>query len=536
MKVFLSHFYGCFFYFIYLCDTILKHIYSMIKFLFLFSGLLLSALCATTAQADGTGFPDKDKVYVINRFGNQSGYIFQSGSQLLHSSYNTSNRQFWRFIPTEKENCFYIQNVTTGWYIQSCNLPPVGGGGQPVPMGEAPVEYQVCKDNTAGASTNGYYYMSSTDQGTIDNSKDGTLGLNFGANGVVAFHIKTGRGNSYWEITETTDQWTAPNYTHSPYARANGIYFLPCGTVDRAYLKNLAIRGKDVTDELNYSATARPSKAYTLHTSDKATVQRDGTFELSYTAEGISADTHVGMWFDWDGDGVFDICHSKDGESQGTIAINVPDTARLGKSRLRIRLTDNAMTEAEEDVIGTVYDFIVNVSAMKTDRIVTVSPNDTLRGSVVLENAEGTPLADGSTVCAAGDRFTVKAIKKGNAVFRGWKKENTIISTASEYSFDVTQDMELTAVFSPNTQVTTGIDNVNGNQPATVKTSLTLSPSGILSAHSSSPVRRILVYTPSGRRVAQAKAAEVPVKHLPKGTYVVKVTTDAGESGQKIKL
>ena len=55
----------------------------MIKFLFLFSGLLLSALCATTAQADGTGFPDKDKVYVINRFGNQSGYIFQSGSQLL---------------------------------------------------------------------------------------------------------------------------------------------------------------------------------------------------------------------------------------------------------------------------------------------------------------------------------------------------------------------------------------------------------------------------------------------------------------------
>ena len=115
---------------------------------------------------------------------------------------------FWKLIPTGKANCYYVQNATTGRYVQSTkqNLSAQ------IPMGSNPVEIQIGKDGTSGASTNGasFYYFCSTDQTNIPG---GALGLNLngskpGAN-VVAWSAASGNQNSYWTVSET-------EYTYEP--------------------------------------------------------------------------------------------------------------------------------------------------------------------------------------------------------------------------------------------------------------------------------------------------------------------------------
>ena len=39
------------------------------------------------------------------------------------------------------------------------------------------------------------------------------------------------------------------------------------------------------------------------------------------------------------------------------LTTTVPQDARIGKSRLRLRLTDNGLTDAEDDVNGQTIDF-----------------------------------------------------------------------------------------------------------------------------------------------------------------------------------
>lgn len=70
--------------------------------------------CVTTALADGVGtFPEKGKTYLIHRFNNENSYIYENGASLLASPKTNTQKQYWQFIPTEKENRYYIQNVTS---------------------------------------------------------------------------------------------------------------------------------------------------------------------------------------------------------------------------------------------------------------------------------------------------------------------------------------------------------------------------------------------------------------------------------------
>ena len=78
-------------------------------------------------------------------------------------------KQYWTFVPTDKPNCYYIQNVTSKKYMQSTHV----GENTQVKTGSEPVEYKVMKGEN-GAPAN-YYYMCSTDQ-NVSNAQDGTLG------------------------------------------------------------------------------------------------------------------------------------------------------------------------------------------------------------------------------------------------------------------------------------------------------------------------------------------------------------------------
>lgn len=331
--------------------------------------LLLTAAmvftCSTTTLADdGHTFPEKGKVYVIHRNNDSNSYIYENGSALNAAPKTNTNKQYWQFVPTEKANCYYIQNVTSKRYVQSSKTP---GESQQIKVGTPPVEFEIKPNTNDGAGAfKGYYYLCSTDQ-TIDNSQDGTLGLNYagGQGQVVAFHIRYNRGNSYWDIQESAYDYEAPApIERSEYCKSLGIYVLPCGDKGAAYLKSLSITGENgnVTNALNYTASAQPGNYYNMVRTDSAEVIKGKTFNLKYEAEGMTSDYTVTAYFDWDKDGVFESKHEFQNAKSGSDEITVPAEAAEGKSRMRIRVNDNGLDGADDDVNGATYDFQIFVT------------------------------------------------------------------------------------------------------------------------------------------------------------------------------
>lgn len=333
--------------------------------------LLLTAAmvftCSTTTLADdGHTFPEKGKVYVIHRNNDTNSYIYEDGNALFAAPKTNTNKQYWQFVPTEKANCYYIQNVTSKRYVQSSKTPGVS---QQIKVGNTPVEFEIKPNTNDGAGAlKGYYYMCSTDQ-TIDNTKDGTLGLNYASGQdqgkVVAYHIRYNRGNSYWDIQESAYDYEAPApIERSEYSKRLGIYILPCGDKGAAYLKSLSITGENgnVTNALNYTASAQPGNYYNMVRTDSAEVTKGKTFNLKYEAEGMTSDYTVTAYFDWDKDGVFESKQEFLSDKSGSAEITVPAEAAEGKSRMRIRVNDNGLDGADDDVNGATYDFQIFVT------------------------------------------------------------------------------------------------------------------------------------------------------------------------------
>lgn len=320
-------------------------------------GALALACTAAGWADDGHTFPVEGKVYVIHRFNNANSYIYENNGSVFASPKTNTQKQYWQFIPTATANHYYIQNVTSKRYVQSSKA--VGENGQ-IKVGTEPVEFEI-KVNTSTSNAKGYYYMCSTDQ-TISTAADGTLGLNFqeSTGKVVAYHIRYNRGNSYWELIESAYDYEAPApVERSEYSKKLGIYLLPCGDLGDGYLKSFCVSGteSDVPNSLNYSATAKPSSYYTMVRTDSAEVTVGKTFNLSYEAASLGKDYTVTAYFDWNKDGIFEEKKEFLNEANGQAEITVPDTAAVGKHRLRVRITDNAMDDAEDDVHGTTYDF-----------------------------------------------------------------------------------------------------------------------------------------------------------------------------------
>lgn len=373
--------------------------------------LLLTAAmvftCSTTALADdGHTFPEKGKVYVIHRFNNQNSYIYEDGSALYASPKTNTNKQYWQFVPTEKANCYYIQNVTSKRYVQSSNTKE----SQQIKVGNTPVEFEIKQNTTEGAAPKGYYYMCSTDQ-TIDNSKDGTLGLNYqeASGKVVAYHIRYNRGNSYWDIQESEYDYEE----RSEYSKRLGIYILPCGVKGAAYLKSLSITGEkgNVTNALNYTASAQPNNYYNMVRTDSAEVIKGKTFNLNYEAEGMTSDYTVTAYFDWDKDGVFESKQEFQNNKSYAAEITVPAEAAEGKSRMRIRVNENGLDDADDDVNGATYDFQI---------FVTNDPTVTKVSDIVANN--GTDATASSTAYGIDGRRVNPKTHKGAYVQNRQKK------------------------------------------------------------------------------------------------------------------
>ena len=392
---------------------------------------------ATASQAF-----DESKYYVINRNGETGSYMYANGSGISTGSLNKTNASYiWQLIPTGTENGYYIRNAGTGQYVQTSKLTLSTA----VSMGTAQVEYII--STGAGTST---YFMASNDQGGIDYSTDNTLGLNKGASGVVAYYIKTGRGNSYWTITETDYTPDEPSTGEDEDMCLNvHAYRMPCGTyMSATKMTRIDIAGEGVLGELHYTPATK--SLWTLYTNERATVMAGGKVNVTgslagYTTTGLV----VAVCADFDGDGQFEQTAIPPVGADIAAELTVPADAKPGMGRIRIRVDQNGNTSANGDIAGTLYDLPIYIEAAKANRTVTVLVNSSGRGTVSIQ---GVDEEAGERMTADFERGTTVTVVanniKGNR-FTGWKQGNTIVSTDKTYTCTLSEDKTLVAMFTP---------------------------------------------------------------------------------------
>ena len=606
---------------------------------------------------DGTF--SEDKYYAINRMNMDGAFMMENNAgELYTTTFNNTARVFWKLIPTGKANCYYVQNATTGRYVQSTkqNLSAQ------IPMGSNPVEIQIGKDGTSGASTNGasFYYFCSTDQTNIPG---GALGLNLngskaGAN-VVAWSAASGNQNSYWTVSETEytyeprivplvesideaatatkyalaakdGKWMAAEngtvsltekgtedrfawffvgtsnkkegiylvnmaeptkvltlnddgsygfaepeqgtrwfvaekvaadgsttltfvpYTQkddaepayltvggvsefvlanyrSGYSLATQIYFLPCGVLDEGYIATLDLTGEQVQKELNYQA-AKPNDYYTLYTVEKATVTRGEPFNLAAQLSGMGEGTVAYVYFDWNRDGLFETVYPYSTDAIADL-IEVPEDAAVGKSRMRVRITNNALADAEDDAVGSIYDFIVYVAEPQAKRLITVKPNGADRGTAAILVGEEQL---GSYEANYGETVTAMATPANDLEFVCWKDNRTVVSADAEYTFSVTEHADLVACFTPNSTFETDVQIAESDQKNLVYD--LVQGTDEIQVVTDAKVKMVYVFASNGTLVGKSKTKKVSVAGLSEGTYIVKVVTAIGDGSKKIVL
>ncbi len=321
----------------------------------------------------------------------------------------------------------------------------------------------------------------------------------------------------------------------SDFARRNQVYELPCGTLGNRFVARATIDGESVVRPMAYplpkksgtsvvaSSATTPTSWYTLYTSDKASLARGTAFDLMVQLNSAPITGQaVYVYADWNRDGVFETMEQLPIKTKMTATLQVPEEAVAGKTRLRVRLTSNGLTDAEDEVVGQILDFVVEVVENVPETFeVKVETNDPTRGTATVSSEAGTT--------------TVAAKALGNAAFVCWKEGNKLVSVKSEYAFQPTHSATLTAYFSPNTDETeVGIPGA----PVAENNLLVEVVAGHkqIAVNTSAKVLRLLVFTAEGSLVAQSHTNVVDVAHLPVGAYIVKVVTDVADTAAKVMV
>lgn len=595
----------------------------------------------TPTQPDESGV----KIYNISWKNTGGNYITEGSDQSMYiAAYSVTERQFWKFIPTGNENCYYIQNTATGHYMASCNKTP--SSASRISTTTTPVEYYVAPTAATSGEIAGCHYLSSTDCSNYNSESSGPRALNKdgASNYVITWQAGTSRVGSYWKLIETEDlyeirpfepgstignievsynistatrnitlaedgsislqekdladdgqgwyfvgttnregyiiasakdlastitisegtistttngdtRWkvyadtnsqqyyfksVATNETlfidgdslftfgkqRNAYARGNQIYNNPCGYLSSNYITAAKLHGDDVLGTITYEATSAPSNWHVLYTTDRGEVAVNGTFLFDITlAQAANSYLEVYAYFDWNADGIFET--SQQMEVSGTTAsgtFTTPEWAANCETRMRVRVNENGLNYAEDDVEGVVYDFIITASPAMENRTVTIGTNAKGRGTATLSQ-----VAD---EYEKGTTLTATATPSGSNSFICWKEGNIIVSTDAEYTFTVDHNVALTAYFTPDT--TNGDDIITGicNTVATAEVSI-IGHEGYIQAVSNNSITGITIYTSNAVQACKAKGDKISTATLPHGIYIIKVQTTGGEKNFK---
>lgn len=246
----------------------------------------------------------------------------------------------------------------------------------------------------------------------------------------------------------------------STFSRSAQIYQMPCGALAGLYISELSLTGEAAYKPLVFPITtaagkesATPAEWFTLYVRDKAEVQPGKSLTLDITMNQTPAAGYEAFaYFDWNRDGVFEAVTTLDVARTMSATIPVPADAKEGKTRMRIRITDNGLTDAEDEAVGQIFDAILTVIPADKGLSFSVTTSDLTRGTVSYE--------------LNGDEITIKADPLGNASFIAWREGNRLFTTTATHTFTLDRSIHLTAYFTPNTDIVTLIEGVEVKVPA----------------------------------------------------------------------
>lgn len=362
-------------------------------------------------------------------------------------------------------------------------------------------------------------------------SEGGSIYYVFRAYGDEAGNALTVDGDSLFTFSHVDER--------SAYMQSIRVYNMPCGSTSTAYLRELGMEGDAVLHPITYPigtlasngktiqhVVSKPTSVYDLFTKDRGVVARGEEFTLSatvYQPDGFD----VYAYFDWNGDGIFETSYTLVAASSSVFsaAVAVPDDAVDGATRMRIRITDNELPNAEDDTNGQVQDFVIYAEDAPEALTVEVTSSDLTRGTVSID-PESDSYESGSTV-------TVTATRLGNGLFRYWAEGQNVVSSSATYEFTVDRPVKLVAHFKPNTRGTsTGIDEaIVKNVASAVDINL---ENKVLVINTDEAVKTVQVYDVKGALVAQSASKRVSLDKLPAGTYVVNAITTQSYATAKI--
>ncbi len=326
----------------------------------------------------------------------------------------------------------------------------------------------------------------------------------------------------------------------SNFARSAQIYDMSCGTaVSDVYLRHLDADccgylmeyplSTAGSSSVQTSLASAPSDAYTLYTDSKITAVRGQDLDLTLRLNAVLGGGIDGwFYFDWDRDGVFEESVEMPRTSRSTLTVSVPEDATLGKSRMRMRITNNGLSGADDDVLGEAIDFIINTVDLTGDSyVLDLQVNDGSRGTVSYAAVDG-----------SSDEYTLTATALGDATFLYWKEGTMLKSVDEAYTITLDHDTYLVAYFSVNSENSvTAVEDVKQQGGGSQNLVVEMTPgSSTLSVQSDATVLQTQVYSLDGRLVARAQGSEVNVGGLNQGTYIVHVVTTSSKAATKVMI
>ncbi|WP_455586566.1 GEVED domain-containing protein [Bacteroides sp.] len=228
----------------------------------------------------------------------------------------------------------------------------------------------------------------------------------------------------------------------------NPIYRMPVGTAGSAYITAAITSGDAVRYPLGYAVNSTPDRHFIIVSKATTLIEKERSFNLIIKENNIPAGQVVTVYTDWDRDGIFtqEEQPSIDQVNKGfECVLNVPGDAKLGKTRIRVRLDSSSPASSDAEVSnGRVYDFVVYVmeKSERNDCYISVASNNDNLGIAEIETA---PNDNGRY--DLNSRVTVRAIPNPSVDFEGWKKGLEIVSTDLLYTFTVEESIHLVAVF-----------------------------------------------------------------------------------------
>lgn len=171
---------------------------------------------------------DKNQYYTISPRNNHDVYMKDTGLDIIQCNAGLDTYSYWRFIPTENEGCYYLQNLYTKRYAQKvAETKEIV-----VLMGTEPVEYFVKSAPSEGTDCFG---MTSTDHSDLTFSSASCFALNWHEDNkyVQSYMAAIGTNHKcFWFFREAEP----PSCLVGSHEFERGFCSI-CGALDPDYLK-----------------------------------------------------------------------------------------------------------------------------------------------------------------------------------------------------------------------------------------------------------------------------------------------------------